>query len=926
MSRYWAAWLPVLVAVAVVTVRGIDRIADVPVLETAVPVVEGPEIRVSDLGAAAPAPAEHVARRVRESAAESTRPSSAAARSVVFEAEHDAAPVGTQGPDGPSAVGADGVDGTGAEDGMDGGSTAVAAADSPEPADTLEATLRQRRDRAVLLARQERFDEAIPALRRLHEEAPADRRTREDLVAVLHWAGRDHESMEVGRGLVGEPMEPYAAEALARAARNTGRADDAVALYRSVLAEDAGRVESRIGLVLSLLETGEVEEARRRAAELVEDHPDLPDALLAAAHVHHATGETLEAAVLLRRILEVDPDHGEARRLEVLRLAELGAPFLAARRAAEDPSVLRPEDRAYVSAEQAASAVRWIEVPPRDPDDPAARHAATDRALDLLESALADLPEDAGFAGRRLRFDRILALRERHRMDEVIAEIEALEREGTEIAPYVLRAGADAYLYEREPERAEELYVRALETWPGDPVNLEARLGLFHALVQQNDFDAAFRVVDSLVAELPEWKHPPAPRLPVENPDRLDAEVAAALGRGFAGDLPEAQARLETLADRAPMNASVRQELASVYLWRGWPRRAERELDLTLAVAPDHVGSLVGKAAVHLELEELGAADEVLDSLEVVAPENEHVRRLREREEAATAWELAVDGSAARSSGGELGTRDRGVETTLRTPPLLDGLRAFATTYFSDASFADGPARHDRIGAGVEFATRPVSLRVAMDAGRTPPGRIGISVDGELRFDDRHTARLSFQSRSRRAPLQAVLHDVDAWSARAAIERRWSERRRAVLELDWLEMDDGNRRRSAYAALEQRLLTTPRLRLTGLGEVYGELNTRDDAPYYNPPSSVAPALGAVGEWTTWSRYERSFVQRLGLTGGLAWQEGFETRPVAAIRYEHDWTLSPRLDLRYGVRWARPVYDGAPERRLQLHGGFEWRIR
>lgn len=904
MNRYWTAWLPVLVAVAIVTVRGIDRIADLPVAETAVPVVEGPEIRVSDVGAAASAPAEHVARRVREAAADSSGAAVATRRAVSVEAEGDAGSVDTPSRDDSASLGPPDV----------------------RSADTLAATLRQRRDRAVLLARQERFDEAIPALRRLHEEAPADRRTREDLVAVLHWAGRDDESVEVGRGLMGETMEPYAAEALARAARNTGRADDAVALYRSVLAEDPGRVESRIGLILSLLETGETEEARRRAAELVEDRPDLPDALLAAAHVRHATGETLEAAVLLRRILEIDPDHEEARRLEVLRLAELGAPFLAARRAAEDSSVLRPEDRAYVRAEQAAAAVRWIEVPPRDPDDPAGRHAATDRALELLESALDDLPDDAGFAGRRLRFDRILALRERHRMKEVIAEIEALEREGTEIAPYVLRAGADAYLYERMPERAEELYVRALETWPGDPVNLEARLGLFHALVQQNDFDRAFRVVDSLVAELPEWKHPPAPRLPVENPDRLDAEVAAALGRSFAGDLPEAQMRLETLADRAPMNASVRQELASVYLWRGWPRRAERELDLTLAVAPDHVGSLVGKAAVHLELEELGAADEVLDSLEVVAPENEHVRRLREREEAATAWELAVDGTAARSSGGELGTRDRGVETTLRTPPLLDGVRAFATTYYSDASFSGGPARHDRIGGGVELTARPVSLRVALDAARTRPERIGASVEGEIRFDDLHTAHLSFQSRSRRAPLQAVLHDIDAWSAGAAIERRWSERRRAVLELDWLQMDDGNRRRGAYAALEQRLLTTPRLRLTGLGEVYGELNTRDDAPYFNPPSSVAPALGAVGEWTTWSRYERSFVQRLALTGGLSWQEGFETRPVAAIRYEHDWTLSPRLDVRYGVRWARPVYDGAPERRLQLHGGFEWRIR
>jgi biofilm PGA synthesis protein PgaA len=772
----------------------------------------------------------------------------------------------------------------------------------------------------VHLARDRRFAEAIEGLSRILAAAPDDVVTRADLAAVLHWAGRDAEALEAGAPVPIDSLPVYSLEALGRASRNVGRHEDALRYYAAALAREPARVESGIGHALALVEADRSAEALPRIRALLTEHPDSVDVVMAAAQVHRALDDAVESAALLRRVVELDPEHAEALRLEVLLLGEIGAAFLAARRAEARPDLFSADELASLRAERAATAVRFSEVAPRNPDE---RYVALDRALALLDGAIAEAPADAGYALERSRFDRVVALAARNRMSDVVREVDALEAEGVELPPYVLLVAGDAHLTLRDPERARELFLRSLSAWPE---SVEGRIGLFYAMVECEDFGAAFAVIDSLVAEEPAWRYPPEPRGARENPYRVDAEVTAALGRAFAGLLPEAQVRLEALSALAPMNAGVRQELGSVYLWRGWPRRAEAEFQLVLAVDPDHTGARIGMASTHLDLFELGPADRILEGLVADAPEHVHVRRLQARRRNAGAWQLTVDARTGRSTGGELGTRDRGIETFLISAPIYDRVRAFLRTTYADARLPDSLASHDKVGAGVEVWTRPLRMSIEVARDRRGGDGIGGTLEADVRLSDTRTARLGYEHLTTAVPLQAVLLDLDGWRARGGYEHRWSERRRASLDLGWMEMTDGNRRASGYAALEERLFTGPHTRLSGLLEFYGATSSRDDAPYFNPRRTLAPTLTGIGEWITYRRYETSFVQRLSLSGGTLWQQGFGSEPTAAVEYTHEWALRTRLGLRYGVRWSRPVYDGLSERSTRFHAGFDWRIR
>lgn len=781
-------------------------------------------------------------------------------------------------------------------------------------------TLSQQRDRAVHLARDGQFAEAIERLNRILAGAPDDLVTRADRATVLHWAGRDAEALEAGGGIPLDSLPIYSLEALGRAARNMDRPDDALRYYGAALAQEPSRMESGIGYALALVEADRPAEALPRVRALLAQHPDSVDVVMAGAHVHQALDDPLQSAALLRRVLELDPEHAEAYRLEALRLGEIGATFLAVRRAEARPDLFSTDDLARLRADRAATAVRFSDVAPRHSDD---RYVAVDRALTLLDEAIAEAPADAGFARDRIRFDRVLALAARNRMNDVVREVDALEAEGVELPPYVLLVAGDAHLTLRNPEKAREHFARSLAAWPE---SVDARIGLFYAMIEAEDFGPAFAVIDSLVVDEPAWRHPPAPRGARENPSRVDAEVTAALGRSFAGMLPDAQVRLEAMSALAPMNAAIRQELGSVYLWRGWPRRAEEEFDLALAVDPDHIGARIGMTAMHLDLFELGPADRLLAGLVADAPEHVHVRRLQERRRNAHAWQLTVDARTARSTGGELGTRDGGIETLLLSAPYHDRARAFVRTSYARARFPAARAAHDRVGAGVEVWTRPLRLSVEVAQDRRGGDAVGGEVEADVRLGDTRTARLGYEHLTTAVPLQAVLDGVEGWRARTGFEQRWSERRRASLDLGWMQMTDGNRRASGYAAFEERLSTTPHTRLSGMLELYGATNSRDDAPYFNPARTLAPTLTGIGEWITYRRYETSFVQRLSLSGGALWQEGFGSEPTLALEYTHEWALRTRLRLRYGARWARPVYDGLPERRTQFHAGFDWVIR
>lgn len=780
------------------------------------------------------------------------------------------------------------------------------------------------RNRAVELARDGQFDEALQILRELHRERPLDAGIRGDLAAALSWAGLDEEAFELGAHLPFAELPSIIAESVARSARNLDYPGYAAGLYRDVLHRDRRRVDSQIGFTLALVESGDVDRALARVDTLLAFLPEDPDSGLAAGHVYSAAGRWIDAALSYRRARDAGAEPNQAVRNEARALRELGASLLAAEPIPAYPEAFPDELHADLIAGEAARWAEWASVAP-ERSAPEFRFDPADRAIARIEEALtrlASLDSSAVVTSiRRVRSDRLVALRERERMAELMDDVQALEDVGHTLRPYAQRLAADAALALGRADEAIRRYRIALAGWPGDP---ETTLGLFWALVEDRQFEEADQLLESFLAGEPETFRVQGTGEMLPNPDRLPITIARTLGWAFAGDLGMALDGMGSLHRRAPMNADIRQELSSVLRWRGWPRQADMLYRRTLAVDPDRTGARVGRVEAALDVNERGRAEAIADSLLRTAPEDEHVQRAVRRLEVTGSWSLSSRYEQGRSTGIQLGTRDRALVTRLTSPPVGERTRIFVGSRRSDARYAEGPGVHDRLLAGVDVRSSTLLLEIEGHVARQGERRPGAAAQIELRGDHWRFG-LSGDSRTTTAPLRAARAGIEGWTAEVRVGRRAHEAREWVLEGGYLELEDGNRRPSFRAAVEQQVARTPAHRWALLISGSGSTNSRTDAPYFNPDRVVSGTASLLWDWTWFERRNRSYSQRLSIEGGAVAQKGFDTRPVASIALNHRWEMNDRFELSYAVSWALRAFDGVHEERTAGQVGLVWRI-
>jgi hypothetical protein len=110
-----------------------------------------------------------------------------------------------------------------------------------------------------------------------------------------------------------------------------------------------------------------------------------------------------------------------------------------------------------------------------------------------------------------------VALRQRERWADAVAETQELRADGDQIPPYVREAEADSLLALRRPGEARFGYEAVLSA---DPELREAHFGRFFALVEEDNFRAAFAEIDALAAS-----ESPGLRLPEQRVTRDHAGV-----------------------------------------------------------------------------------------------------------------------------------------------------------------------------------------------------------------------------------------------------------------------------------------------------------------------------------------------------------------------------------------------------------------
>ncbi len=778
------------------------------------------------------------------------------------------------------------------------------------------------RAEAIELARQSRYDQSLAILESLYQSRPQDRGVFYDYLTILSWAERDREVADLVVGLDEDRSPLYVLSAAAKSLRRLGDWEGAERWYRIGTQRFPASLDLQTGLILTITDAGRPTEALSMAVELVKSHPDAPEAWMAQTYAAEAAGQLFVALRSCQEMLSRQSEHREARRQQILLLDKLGASHRAWELAQRFPDTITPDEKRRLRGSRDAEAVRWGTLPPVSEET---RFADTERALIKLEDTQ-QAAECQGAEGqecfRRNRIDRLVALRDRYRMAEVIDDYRQLSETGEPLPDYALEAVADAYLYQRHPEQARDLY---REIVGNNPQAYEAQLGLFFALVETQEFNSALEQIEAVVAAEPIWQHPGGKAQRSANWQRLEGETFSALGYFFADDFVEAEQRLTVMTDSAPANTDLLRELGTVYLARGWPRRAQEVFERGLALEPEHRGLRIGQADSSLALRQFARAGQQIADLLTEYPEDRQVQRLGRMWQAHRMRELRLDIGFSNSSGNVEGDQEWAIETRLFSQPFSENFRLFTGFSHTQAEFPEGDGDWQRYTVGLEYAAPDLvaSLEANLNAGES--SHPGLYLGGLWYLDDYWSLPFAAELFSRDTPLRAIRNGIRAHALSLGLNYRAHESRSLGLSGQILDFTDGNLRARLGLSGTQRLLTFPKQKWTAFGELSGSRNNRSDAPYFNPDSDLTLLIGLEHLWRIYRRYERSFHQRVRLSGGHYWQDGYGGDEILGIEYAHIWEAAYRFNLSYGIGRQRRIYDGDAEWSNTAFLSLNWRF-
>jgi tetratricopeptide (TPR) repeat protein len=161
---------------------------------------------------------------------------------------------------------------------------------------------------AAFYLRIEEPDEAARVSEEIIKTQPEMSEAHQALGAARHVALRlDDAIKEYRRALELNPKAGGVRRSLADLLRAEGKAEEALALYREQLAENAGDKVARAGVVLSLFDLSKREEAERELEAALQDDPRNLALLVGAAYWYAAHAEQARALELSRRALEIEP-------------------------------------------------------------------------------------------------------------------------------------------------------------------------------------------------------------------------------------------------------------------------------------------------------------------------------------------------------------------------------------------------------------------------------------------------------------------------------------------------------------------------------------------------------------------------------------------------------------------------------------------
>jgi biofilm PGA synthesis protein PgaA len=780
---------------------------------------------------------------------------------------------------------------------------------------------------ALQLLREGKLQQAADYLAVLRRQHGDDLRVLHDYIAVSSDAGRHGSALAELPNVDRAKAPAYVLEALATSARATKNPPLALQLYEDVLARSPDRMQSQLAKIYTLADTGRdalAISAAEAAINREQKNPQLWEAYGYALRTAGREPLALDAYIQMRAL---DPAGKTANQARINLLSSLGAAHLAKAVADAQPEGITYSDQIRLRLDRAAAHIRWADA---DEDTRAERYRNTDKALGEIDAVLSQIkPIDSPNAPleRRALSDKLVALSNRQRFEEATDLYTQASGLGYIAPAYARMSVAEAYLGTKRPELAKTMFEQLVNE---EPDNLRYRYGLFYALSDLEQHQAAQDVVDEIVRREPRTLNRKVPELERENRGYVRSRVLAMLARAYADDLPDANRRADELVQMVPRNQDVRVNRAYIYNWRGWPRLADDEFRWLLEVAPENTEAKLGRVAALANINDWRQSDAELATLSQLKPEDRQVKTAQRRSAVHHMSELILNGEAGNSSQSVNASQDRRWETHLYSPPINDMWRLYArSVHMRDTLSNDEHLSRHRAGAGVEFKAR--DWLISADATRLTKDRaeeknqIGATLNLSKEINDLWRMRANAESADESLPVRAAAAGIRAKRVGLGVTVRDNEIHRANLDVQRHQFSDGNRRNEWSANYTNVFESEYQNRYTlGVG-LSGMQNSLTGTPYFNPRRALSADFSLTGEWLHWRDEQKNLWHRVAINAGTYEQEGFDNLPTARINYEIDWTASDVMEIRFALGRSMHPYDGVQDFRNYANFSFNRRF-
>lgn len=631
-------------------------------------------------------------------------------------------------------------------------------------------------------------------------------------------------------------------------------------------------------------------------------------------------GQWLEALAEIERLQQRYPQDDFLHQLQVLTLSDIGIAGRAWQLYQARPHLFDAEQRHRLETDYVSKRVGWS----------LAYGKSEDTRLDEAHDALAEMQRvldqerlDTASAPLRIRFDRLVLLNRMAQHTQVRDEFLALKQEGRALPDYVLPAVANSLMATQLPEQAIPVLQAAIKA---QPERDDLRAELAYAYLENSQERQAIEGLLRWRDEQPPFLRKPGAKQSYQNWARYEADLTLAMIRAYSGELPTAQQELEQLTDAAPGNGGLHASLGRVYQMRGWPRRALERQQMAYTLDPREIQPRIGQFEAYVELQRDDLARPFHDDLLRRYPNQPVVQRMHQQWRAHRGWQLYAYADGGHSSGtgvSPLGDDDRRYGLEVQSPILDDRWRLVAFADRRSVDYTDQGLNPLRVGAGVRYRFDQMDAELLASHVNDGIGGMGIRAGVGWQFNDQWHIGLSAARNDEEASMQARAAGIDADSMELALTYQRSERTQWSASASRFHYDDGNNRDLLSSSIEQRLLTLPKLQVTGLGNAYLGRGSRNDVPYFNPERDGLAEVGLRIDHKAWHRYERHFSQRLEVSLGSYWQRGHGSALIPRVAYRHEWQIGLGRVLEYGVSWSRPVYDGQRERHIGLDAAIHW---